>query len=249
MGTSYSQTYVSSKLTQEVANDVTQVSVATCRISCEQDQNNTVVIISPGSTTGDINFTQYCAIEDASCMINQNIETIIENVLTSNLDQDVLPTRAGLGFSINSTKVISEVNELVSSTCTIETNQTMNNNYLYVGTGAEVGDIIFAQHSTLSNVECTMDIATKSDAYNRESSDTTQKSRTINAAMMLLIVFIIVIAFAFILVVIFMLTGGTASLANAAGKSGEGGGGSSDLLKLGLAATPEGKAASVAGFL
>jgi len=215
-----SDTSTTSNVTLEVANNITQTSVSSCEISCNQDQSDNTVIISPGSNTGNITFTQVCVIEDASCIINTNIDTSVENILQSSADQTALSTQAVFSATYNTTKVKStmnqsitnQINQLISNTCTIESNQTMNNNYVYVGSGSTTGDISFAQHSTLSNVECTMDATTKAVAYNKETAETTQKATTINMLVMLFLIFGIVIILSILLVVLFMIFGGTEAL-------------------------------------
>jgi len=219
-----SDTSTTSRVTLEVANTVTQTSIQSCKISCNQDQSGNSVIISPGANTGNITFTQVCVIEDATCIINTNIQSEIENILTSTADQTAMSTQAVLSATYNTTKCVStmdqlitnEVQQLASNTCTIETNQTMNNNYVYVGTGATTGDISFAQHSTLSNVECIMDATTKSTAYNQETAEVIQKATTINMLVMLFLIFAVVIICGFVLVGVFLATGGTEIIGEAA---------------------------------
>jgi len=246
-----SDTQTSSYVTMEIANNITQTSVASCKITCNQDQSNNTVIISPGANTGNISFTQSCVIEDASCMINQNIESTLENILQSTVDQTALSTQAIFSATYNSTKAVSDIDQIInnqvrqmiSSTCTIESNQTMNNNYVYVGTGASTGDITFAQHSVLSNVECTMDITAKSSAYNQETSEVKQKATTINVIVMLFLLFAIIASLVAIILIVFLVTGGTkviGDVANSAIQSQGGGGGMSSSSAIStLEANPE----------
>ncbi len=219
-----SSTSTTSNVTQSIANSVTQTSVASCKISCNQDQSDNTVIISPGSNTGNITFTQVCVIEDAECVINQNIESEIQNILESTAEQTALSTQALFSATYNSTKCVStmdqimtnQIDQMISNTCTIETNQTMNNNYVYVGTGATTGDITFAQHSNLSNVECTMDISSKATAYNQEIADVEQSATTVNMLVMLLLLFTIIIVMGLVVVMVFLATGGTKAITSAA---------------------------------
>jgi hypothetical protein len=232
-----SDTSTTANVVLSVANSVTQTSVSSCEISCNQDQSDNTVIISPGSNVGNITFSQVCVIDDASCIINTNIQSEIENILQSTADQTAMATKAVFSATFTSTNCVSnmdqiinnQVQQLISNTCTIESNQTMNNNYVYVGSNSVVGDISFAQHSTLSNVECTMDNSSKAAAYNQETATVTQKATTVNMLFMLFMIFAIVAAMAFILVLVFLLTGGTKAITDAASgyaASSGGGGGS-----------------------
>ncbi len=221
MGSEQSTT---SRVTLEAANAITQTSVASCEVTCNQDQSNGTVIISPGANVGNISFTQSCVIDDATCTINQNINSAVENILNATVDQKSMSTKSLFSFTYNSSKVVSDMDQLINnqirqtinSSCTFETNQTMNNNYVYVGANSEVGNITFAQHAELSNVECTMDATAKSTSYNEETSTVEQKNTTINMLVMLFLIFAIVICMAFVVIIVFLLSGGTEAITEAA---------------------------------
>src|SRR5258706_2025083 len=135
-----STTITSSRVVLQAANTATQTSIAKCTIECDQTLSGNTVIISPGATVGNITFENICVIKDASCMINQNIETSITNILNATIDQSALSTQPVFSLTFNSTKALSSLDEvisnqiqqLISSSCTIATNQEMNNNYIYV---------------------------------------------------------------------------------------------------------------------
>lgn len=226
MGTDTSTTSI---VVLEVVNSVTQTSVSSCEVSCNQDQSGNTVIISPGANTGNISFTQACVINDASCTINTNLESEIENILESTLEQTAAATKSVIGLTYNSTKCVNkmeqvignQVQQLISNTCTIESNQTMNSNYLYVGQGSEVGNISFAQTSTLSNVDCTMDNSGKSTSYNEETSEVEQKATTINMAVMIVLIFSIVIMLGMVLIAIFLLSGKTEDIIGSASQAAQ----------------------------
>lgn len=207
-----STTSTSSRVVLQAANTATQTSIAKCTIECDQVLSGNTVIILPGAVVGNILFQNICVIKDASCMINQNIETTITNILNATIDQSSLSTQPLFSLTYNSTKAISSLDEiisnqiqqLISSTCTFQTNQQMNNNYIYIGNNATVGDISFVQHSTLSNVECTMDISAKADAHNEETGNVKQRATTLDSmsifgiAIALIIVMVAVLMFVFL---------------------------------------------------
>lgn len=214
-----SSTATSSRVVLEVANTATQTSIAKCVIVCDQVLSNNTVIISPGAVTGDITFENICVIKDASCMINQNIQTNIVNILRATVDQTALSTQPLFSLVFNSTKATSSLDEvisnqiqqMVSSSCTIATNQELNNNYIYVGEGATVGDISFVQHSTLSNVECVMDIASKADSYNEETGDIRQRAVTVDVTSLFIIAIVVVVIMVVVFMVIFFLVKGSSA--------------------------------------
>jgi hypothetical protein len=196
-----SATSTSSRVVLQAANTATQTSIAKCGFQCDQTESNNTVIISPGATVGNILFENICVIQDASCQINQNIDTSVINALNATVNQTALSTQPLFSLTFNSTKASSSLDEvatnqitqLINSTCTFSTNQQMNNNYVYVGNNATVGDISFVQHSTLSNVECTMDIAAKTTASNNETATVTQVAATIDTTTIIIIAIIIVV--------------------------------------------------------
>jgi hypothetical protein len=196
-----STTSTSAKVVLQAANTATQTSIASCGFQCDQTLSNNTVIISPGATAGNISFENVCVIENASCQINQNINTSITNILSSSINQTSLSTQPLFSLTYNTTKANSALNEVISnqltqlinSTCTFSTNQEMNNNYIYVGTNATVGDISFVQHSTLSNVECIMNISATATATNSETGNVTQVAATIDTTTILIIAVIIIV--------------------------------------------------------
>ena len=117
--------------------------------------------------------------------------------------------------------MVIKFQQLISNTCTIETNQTMNNNYVWVGSGSTTGDITFAQHATLSNVECTMDNTGKSTSYNEEISDVEQKATTVNMLVMIILMFTVVIILGLVLVFIFLMSGKTEDIINTSSQAAQ----------------------------
>lgn len=250
---------IASNIGLNVANTITQVSTVTCDFSCTQTQSNNTIIISPGAKAGNITFLQSCIMKDTACAINQSVDSAVESVLSSTVDQSAISSLPLVGLSYSDTKLTSDIGEtvtnrisqLVSASCTYETNQTMNDNYVYAGDGATVGDITFSQNSNLSNVECSMDVASKSTSYTEETGDSKQKATTIDMLSMLVLVFGLVIAMAFMLVLVFLLTGGTsavtAALGNASGGMPAIPGGKGAAAGEGEAAVAGGEAAAVGG--
>jgi hypothetical protein len=249
-------TDTSSRVSLSETNKVTQTSIAKCNITCNQDQSDNTVIISSGATTGNITFSQVCVIEDAKCTINTNIETTIKNEINSLIDQKAMATQPIFAGTFSYTRcassldeaVTNQITQLLSSNCTIETNQTMNNNYVYVGTGATTGNISFAQHSVLSNVECVMDIVSKANAYNSETGNVTQKATTIDSLSILFIVIGIVVVMIVVMLIVFLIGGGTKIIGKVV-EGATGGGGGGEALPEGALPGGEGAAAAEGGAL
>jgi hypothetical protein len=207
-----SVTSTSSRVVLKAASSVTQTSIAKCTIECDQVLSNNTVIIAPGATVGNITFENLCVIKDASCMINQNIDTSIVNILNSTVDQAVLSTQPLFSLTFNATKsassleevISNQIQQLINSNCTIATNQEMNNNYIYVGANATAGDISFVQHSNLSNVECVMDITAKATAQNEETGNVKQRATTIDGTTIIIIAIVLILIIVGVFVFIFL---------------------------------------------
>lgn len=218
-----SATATSSRVVLQAANTATQTSIAKCSFECDQTLSGNTVIISPGAVAGNIVFQNICVIKDASCIINQNIETSITNILNATIDQESLSTQPLFTLAFNSTRSVSsldqvisnQIQQLIASNCTFATNQEMNNNYIYVGNDATVGDISFVQHSTLSNVECIMDIAAKSEAHNEGTGNVKQKATTLDFMSLIGIAIAVVVVMAAVFMFIFLFRRGASTTSDA----------------------------------
>ena len=203
---------VSSNVVQNIANSAIQTSIGRCRIECDQDMTGNTIIIN-GGNVGNINLQQICVVKDSKCTINSSIESIVDNILESSIDQSAFMTNPIIPqMTQNNTKLLSNVEQnitnqlqqLISSTCVIETTQKMNNNFIYVG-NATAGNINFVQNSTLSNVECIIDNMAKSESYNKEVSDVKQKATTVDCLTMFGMVIALVLGLIIIVMLIFLL--------------------------------------------
>ncbi len=205
-------TATSASVVLQIANSATQTSLSICTITCDQTLSNNTVIIAPGAVVGNILFQNICVIQDASCMIQENVDNSVTNILNSTIDQTSLSTQPIFSLTYDATKSSSSLSEImtnqlqqmVSANCTIATNQELNNNYIYIGSGATAGDISFVQHSTLSNVECSMNIAATSTAYNQGTGNVSQTSATFDVCSIIIIGVIVVVVVAAVFIFIFL---------------------------------------------
>lgn len=210
-------TSLSSSQALSSVNNVLQVSQSKCSVECDQTSTGNVVVIGNGSTVGNIDFSQTCVITNSSCMIKQSIEANVTNILKSIAEQSTFSTQPLFSASFSGTQqsatieqdVYNSITQLISSTCTFDTNQTMTNNYVYVGNGSTTGDISFAQNSEISSVECSLDVAAKSSLYNSLTSETSQSAITIDPLSLLAICFVAVLGMGFFLVLVFLFKGGS----------------------------------------
>ncbi len=210
-------------LTSEVAltniNDFTLYTSSVCATNCIQNISDTTVIISPGAKVGPVTFTQQCTVTDVNCAINSLIDASLEETLLA-LQKAVAEgtysanALASYGLTPEMIKSTDDLDVIlknniylmISSQCTFETNQTMNNNYVYVGTGATTGAISFSQTSSISTIDCAIDIISKDATYNQETSSPKTPSNNLMTFFILMIVLIIILSIFIIL--IFLVSGG-----------------------------------------
>lgn len=200
-------------------NQATVYASSVCETNCTQLTQNISVIISPGAVVGPVSFTQSCEITDVRCAISSLVEEGIKKALTQieeggydvkvtdrplyDLTPNLLKTTEQLDVSLR-----NNLFQMISSSCLFETNQTMANNYVYVGTGATTGAISFAQSSSITSTDCVIDVIAKANTYQVDKPSTHNNM----LVMLLLIIFFVLLA-AFVFVIIFLLSGGDTKLA------------------------------------
>jgi hypothetical protein len=200
-------------------NNYTRYASSVCETNCNQTISNTTVIISPGAQVGPVTFTQQCTIENVNCAIDALIDASLPDILKSiqeSINNGTFDATSDFGYGITPEMIKSvedlnitiknNVQQMISSQCTFETNQTLNNNVVYVGTGATTGAISFSQTATISNVDCAIDVITKNSTYNNETS--APPENTGNIVAFLIIFVIIVLLIGIILTIIFMISNG-----------------------------------------
>jgi hypothetical protein len=211
---------IAATVVQTINNNSLQVSTASCSFTSNQEQSGNTVIIAPGARTGNIRFSQTSTFDDTSCVINQNIETSVTNILTSAIDQasfitsGILP-RLGdnVNLSANITQTMTNnLQQLISTTCNIGNNQVMNGNYVFVGTGARTGDIEFIQNSSITNSECVLDVSAKLVAVNEADADIKQRATTLDVCTMIFLIIGLVCILGFLLAFVFLIGGGTKAI-------------------------------------
>ena len=232
MGSAQSQ---SSSVSLGVTNDVLQAANSTCSISCNQSQDGNTIIISD-STTGDISFSQTCSIVGSNCTIKAYLDANLDTVLSSMLKQSTVSAKGfpDIGFSYSdqsssvSESVKNSITQLINNNCQVSTNQSFNNNYVYV-TGSTTGNLTFAQSSEITNSDCILDTISKAVASTKETADTDQSSADIGT---LALIGLVVAAIVMIIVLIFVFTIATKAvggmgpkISSAMGASGYGPGG------------------------
>ncbi len=193
-------------------NDLTLYATKVCSATCIQNLNDTTVIIAPGANVGPVTFSQTCTIEDVNCTINALIDASLPLTLEqiqAALQNGTFDATTGFGYGITpeTIKSVEDLNvtiknsmyQMISSQCTFETNQTMNNNYVYVGSGSTTGAISFIQESNISTVDCAVDVIVKNTLYNEETSEQPKPSDSLMTFFIVLFVIILILSAIFVI--------------------------------------------------
>jgi hypothetical protein len=218
MGSAQSQ---SSSASLSVTNDVLQAANSTCSISCNQSQDGNTIIIS-NSTTGNISFSQTCSIVGSNCTIKAYLDANLDTVLSSMQKQTTVSAKGfpdiGFSYSDQSTSVSESVKnsitQLINNNCQVSTNQSFDNNYVYVS-GSTTGNLTFAQSSDITNSDCILDTISKAVASTKETAATDQTSADIGT---LALIGLVVGAIVMIIVLIFVFTIATRAIGGMSSK-------------------------------
>jgi hypothetical protein len=198
---------LSSEATLTRINELTVYTSKICRSICEQTIKDVTVIISPGATTGDITFTQRCVVADVNCVINSMVDVTVADTLAklhaaaTSADAVNLNELTGYGVTPAMLKsptpidilIKTQIIQMIAEQCTFSSNQTISEDYVYVGSGATTGDISFSQSSTLSSLDCAIDVLGKNATYNRETAGTPASGANLILFFLFIIIGIIVL--------------------------------------------------------
>ena len=177
MGTNTNQ---KTKINQEIATDIVQVSTSYCNISVDVNfDNNNIIVIG---NNGDFDFSQRATIENATCNMNSSLDSQIENIIKSLIDTSA---SAQNGFTLDFTNINQQTSvyqtisnsmtQMMSATCNITASSNRSNNYIYLVDND--GNFDFSQTATIDGATCNMSNIAKSTSYNESSSDSSQESK------------------------------------------------------------------------
>jgi len=210
---------LSSNMALTNINELTRYTSSVCETNCTQTISNTTVIISPGAQVGPVTFTQQCTVTDVNCAINSLIDASLESTLREMqlaLANGTYDVNSLVSYGITPEMIKSpedldvilknNMYQMISSQCTFETNQTMNNNYVFIGSGASTGAISFSQTANLTTIDCAIDVISKNSTYNQETAQPEKPSN--NLMTFFLLIMLVIIILTVIVVIVFLVAGG-----------------------------------------
>lgn len=187
-------------------NNATSYTRSVCQTNCVQLTQNITVVVSPGAVVGPVTFTQQCEFTDISCVIdnmvgvgvNNTLQTLNKknsgqitlNVPTANTYGDVTVPVIKSDVPLDS-YIKNSVFQMISSACLFESNQTIENNYVYIGTDATTGAVSFVQQSQITTTDCIIDTIAKSSSA---GSDVPMQSPDLLILIVVIIVIFLVLA-------------------------------------------------------
>lgn len=146
-------------------------------------------IVVDGGKVGDIKAVDISGISaDASCMMSNNMESQVEQVLQSTLNQttstesDLFSLLEGIGIQRTKGTVTNEIannlSQYVQATCNANTSVDVSNTYVYVGgSGASAGTVQGVQITGITaNSSCAMTNLSKMMQYQQLITDFDQKN-------------------------------------------------------------------------
>ena len=188
-------------------NEMAYYTSTVCRANCTQLMSNVTLIIGPGAQVGPVSFTQQCVIDDVNCAISSMIDSSVDKTIESLRTIQTPELTTQLGYSVTREAIVSDIPlqvllrnnlfQMVSSQCLFETNQVMENNFTYIGSGViQQGEIAFSQKSSMTNLNCVADVLAKNTTYNKETN------REQSAIIILYIISIVcVVVFVFVVLI------------------------------------------------
>lgn len=216
MGSSTSQ---ETDINQTIVNNVLQTSNEECLVTCQNDIDDTTVIISDSSDV-TVNISQLCTISNVDCIMNTNLDSLIDNTLEGYSEQEAGGSGGfhvgwtGMSLAWDTIDQNTDINQYISnsitqtmtSACDISGENTTTDSYFSVTDSDNVA-IGISQEVELESSNCNMDNSAKSTTYTTEIADASQSAgRCTSAGGCGCLVFILIIV-GFILLLVVMMSG------------------------------------------
>ncbi|GIW70088.1 MAG: hypothetical protein KatS3mg101_0835 [Patescibacteria group bacterium] len=194
--------------------EILQATVQYCEMSCRNIMDGNTVIIIGGS--GNVDATQSCTINDASCLFKSSFQTSIADIINNTATQ-YSKVFSGLSLDVNAaeqitflnTKIVNKITQLLAATCKNESENIKDNNtYILVNHN---GDLDLGQQGEVSNITCNSVNTAKAAASSSISNKASQSSTYVSllAAGVALIAVIIAVVVLLVIIVPMFKKGGS----------------------------------------
>ncbi|SNW61935.1 Hypothetical protein ORPV_31 [Orpheovirus IHUMI-LCC2] len=203
-------------LNQETVNQIYSNSKATCGVISNQSISNVRIVVGICDNC-TISLSQTATV-NGSCAMSQAVDTQIDNIIKSSAEQSLSAERTFLSLDFSSLQnsnqveinnsVTNLVSTLVSSTCTISGNQTIENVDIVVGQGSNVA-IGLAQTQNVTG-QCSIDNIVKTRVFN-ELTATSDQDLTVKSSLTIIIIAIVILLVASYVIYYYFRYGGSST--------------------------------------
>tara|TARA_R110002110_G_scaffold353881_1_gene563749 strand:- start:725 stop:1429 length:705 start_codon:yes stop_codon:yes gene_type:complete len=193
---------------QELRNNITQISRANCINVCLNNGSVEVNIIN-SYFKGNVNVTQLCFIEGASCILKSSLDNTLLNEqsakLKLSLEREVDLFSFLGGFTSddltneNTQKIVNDITQMIESTCQNKA-ESKDGSVVFnvINTNFE-GDINDTDEKSISNSKCVLDNIVKNYVDNSQEAEL-ETDVKIKGSLGSIIMILILIAFIYLMV-------------------------------------------------
>ena len=193
---------------QETINNITQISRANCLNTCLNNQKINASFVN-SVINGNINFSEICLIEGASCILKSSLDNSILNdqsaKLKSSIEREVDLFSFMGGFTQdditqdNVQKIVNDITQMIESTCQNKAESNGGSiNLDYRGVTVN-GDINLTDEKSITNSKCTIENMVKNYVENKQSADL-EADVKIKGSLGSIIMFLVLIVIIYVLV-------------------------------------------------
>jgi cobalamin biosynthesis Mg chelatase CobN len=199
MGSNISQAY---NARQYIYNNVVQSSKENCVISCTNNSSDFLVLLDNVNIKGNVDFSQYCGIQGATCLLKSYIDSNINNVINS-IAQQTQIAEADI-FAIDFSKynqsvnvnqqIVNNVTQVSSASCQQSVDNSNSNNVFIAVDSSIGGNLNLSQRGDINNVTCSLNNMISNQVSNSETSKSTQSIIKGSGILFAIIAMIIAVA-------------------------------------------------------
>lgn len=236
-----SDTSNSASIKQSVYNDFYSLNENSCFAQSSITQSGNVINID-GTVGGDVGIVASGTV-DQICLINQQINQSITDILTAQAQQtnttvsDLMNDLNAFDGEQNSVQfqqsIYNNMTQISSNTCSANNTIVQDNNIINVGTtGIVGGDVLLQATSNVSN-NCTLNNLVNQTAFNNLQAKSDQTNVELGMMSLVIIAVVVLVIVGAIVLVILHSRGGFGAVVSG-GEKGEGGEAGLESLEAGL---------------
>ncbi|MBL4662036.1 MAG: hypothetical protein JKY22_00345 [Flavobacteriaceae bacterium] len=186
-----------SKSTQELQNDILQVTEENCHAKCTNYDGGGTVIIDGTNIKGDLDIVQQCT-ASASCTMNQTLQSQVEDIMSSISKQSQKSEQSFINFTISNQADVSEIKQnitnsitqIMQSSCQATSDNIQKDNIVILRNDTVGGDFTLGQKGSASS-NCILNNVAKQVLFNKQQAKQDQ-SQTAENVLAIIVVAIVI---------------------------------------------------------